>query len=75
MYNLAGDQMPIYRFVCRQCNSEEEILMKFTDRVPRCCHCGGELIKQVSRVSVKRAQGSASACSGCTADSCSSCSG
>ncbi len=75
MYNQAGDDMPIYRFVCKECCAEKEILMKFSDSVPECDKCGGELIKQVSMVSVKRSEGQLSACSSCTSSDCSSCSG
>ncbi|MDK2953937.1 MULTISPECIES: zinc ribbon domain-containing protein [Kosmotoga] len=70
--------MPIYRFKCESCGKEETLLLKMNQEVPNCPHCGGKLVKQISRVrfvsgSSSLSGGSGSSCSGCSGGSCSSC--
>ncbi|MBO8166420.1 MAG: zinc ribbon domain-containing protein [Thermotogae bacterium] len=76
--------MPLYRFVCSVCHHEESLLLKINEEVPPCSKCGGELVKQISKV-VSFKSGSnlknndvgsrGSSCSGCSGGSCSSCGG
>lgn len=41
--------MPLYDFQCSQCGKTQELLLKLNASVPVCPHCGGMLLKQLSK--------------------------
>ncbi len=76
--------MPIYEYICNDCNNGFEALV-FGGKTPDCPQCNGTNIKkQMSACSFKspsstagepaKTSASSSACSGCSATTCGSCS-
>lgn len=48
--------MPIYEFLCRDCNSEQELLVRGAE-TPVCESCGGEKLMKLLSVPVAHAGG------------------
>ena len=75
--------MPIYEFVCTDCNRRFEELVFKSDEKIRCPECGGENTKRLMSVCrTKIAGGSGdgslstgSSCAGCSGGNCSTCGG
>lgn len=39
--------MPLYYFVCNNCNQEEEMLKKMNDPLPDCKKCGSKMKRKM----------------------------
>jgi putative FmdB family regulatory protein len=41
--------MPIYEFICKECNAKSEILLRdaSTEATPKCPHCGGSDMERI----------------------------
>ncbi len=72
--------MPIYEYVCRDCNSRFEVIrpMKEADQPQHCKKCQSEHIDRMISVFVAKSggqtiTGGGCSCGGCSGGSCASC--
>ncbi len=72
--------MPIYEYLCKECNKKHEVIQKISDEpLTVCPDCGGELKKEVSLGSFtlkgtgwyKTDYANKPACNGCSSSGCS----
>ncbi|MBN2555250.1 MAG: hypothetical protein JXA97_04860 [Anaerolineales bacterium] len=70
--------MPIYEFICRQCDAHYELRRPFAEASDPfyCPECGAETVKALGNIYVSGSSTSTSApsCDGCGSHSCGSCS-
>lgn len=58
--------MPLYEYVCRDCDYEGEQLLRSSSEQPQCPECeGGELVKMISLPAAPSSDDSGSCGSGC----------
>jgi putative FmdB family regulatory protein len=51
--------MPLYEFICRDCDHEQELLVR-GEEVPKCESCGGEKLTKLLSTTIAHSTGSAS---------------
>jgi putative FmdB family regulatory protein len=51
--------MPLYEFICRDCDHEQELLVRGED-VPKCESCGGEKLTKLLSTTIAHSSGSTS---------------
>lgn len=56
--------MPLYEYVCRQCDQQAELLVRANDPTPTCPACGAPKLMKLLSVPVARTSGAERAPSG-----------
>ena len=74
--------MPIYEYMCSECNKEFECLVLGSDNDIACPDCDGEKVERLMSACSFKSSGNfgdyspstgSSSCSGCSSSNCSSC--